>query len=159
MRRKCVRRCGMADHKRIWYTVFAIYCIAMAYLLFGREEAPAGIPYADQLRLRLNLVPFRTLGLQVHMLTEFDRPWLIRHALINLLGNVVLFIPLGIFLPKLWPRLQRLWRVLLATGGIIVLVEAIQILTLLGRCDIDDLLLNLTGAAIGYGIFKWIWKE
>lgn len=148
----------MTDRKRIWYVLFAIYCIAMAYLLFGREEAPVGIPYADQLRLRLNLIPFRTLRHQWKLLFEADRPWLIRHSLINLLGNIVLFIPLGIFLPMLWPRLQRLWKVLLAVAGIIALVEVVQVLTLLGRCDIDDLLLNLIGAAIGYGLHNWICK-
>lgn len=149
----------MAKHNRIWPTLFAVYCIAMAYLLFCREEAPAGIPYADQLRLRLNLVPFRTLGLQLRLLTDFDRPWLVHHALINLSGNVVLFIPLGIFLPKLCQKGPRLWKVLLAVAGIILLVEAAQVLTLLGRCDIDDLILNLIGAAIGYGLYKWIWRK
>lgn len=148
----------MAKSKRNWYLLFAVYSIAMAFLLFGRKEAPEGIPYTDQLMMRLNLIPFRTLKHQLHLLTELDRPWLIHHALINLLGNVVLFIPLGIFLPKLWHCFQRLWKVLLATAGIIIAVEAAQVLTLLGRCDIDDLILNLIGAAIGYGLYKWIWK-
>jgi len=146
----------MARDKKTWYLLFGIYCIAMACLLFGRAEAPDGIPYADQLRLRLNLVPFRTLHLQLKLLTEFDHPRLIRHSLINLLGNVVLFIPLGIFLPKLWKKLQTLRNVLLVTAGIILAVEITQVLTLLGRCDIDDLILNLIGAAIGYGIYKRI---
>ena len=149
----------MAKQNRIWAVLFVLYCIAMAYLLFGREEAPAGIPYADQLRMRLNLIPFRTLRLQLHLLTETDRPWLIRHSLINLLGNIVLFIPLGVFLPGLLPRLQKLWKVLLAVAGIIALVEVVQVLTLLGRCDIDDLILNLAGAAVGYGAYKWINKK
>lgn len=146
----------MANKKRIWYALFVLYCIAMAYLLFGRSEAPAGIPYARQLQLRLNLIPFRTLLLQLRLLTDTARPWLIRHAAVNLLGNVILFIPLGIFLPKLSLRLQGFWKMLLATAGIILLVESVQVLTLLGRCDIDDLILNLTGAAIGYGIWKHI---
>lgn len=149
----------MAKSKRNWYILFAVYCIAMAYLLFGRKEASEGLPYADQLMMRLNLIPFRTLRLQLRLLTEFDRPWLIHHALINLMGNVVLFIPLGIFLPKVWEKLNRIWKVLLATAGIIISVEAVQVLTLLGRCDIDDLILNLIGAAIGYGLYKRIWNE
>lgn len=149
----------MKYRKQIWLLVFALYCAAMAFLLFGREEAPVGIPYAEQIAMRMNLVPFRTLRHQLRLLTQTDRPWLIRHSFINLLGNVILFTPLGIFLPKLWGRLSRLWKVLLAAAGIIVAVEVIQVLTLLGRCDIDDLILNLTGAAIGFGIFKWIEKE
>jgi len=30
----------------------------------------------------------------------------------------------------------------------------LQLLTLLGSCDIDDLLLNLMGTALGYGVFR-----
>ena len=136
--------------------VFAVYCIAMVCLLFGREEAPAGIPYVQQVRLRLNLIPFRTLTHQLRLLTAADRPWLIRHAAVNLLGNILLFVPLGIFLPKLWTPLRRFRKTLLAVAGIIALVEIVQVLTLLGRCDIDDLILNLIGAAIGYRLYKRI---
>ena len=128
----------------------------MVYLLFGRAEAPAGIPYSRQLTMRLNLIPFRTLRLQLRLLFDGSRPWLIRHAAINLLGNIVLFIPLGSFLPKLWIKSPQLWKVLLCVTGIIALVETVQVLTLLGRCDIDDLLLNLLGSAIGYGLYNQI---
>lgn len=149
----------MVRNKRIWSILFALYCIAMLYLLFGRKEAPHGIPYVKQLMMRLNLIPFRTLRLQLRLLSDVDRPWLISHALTNLSGNIILFIPLGIFLPKLWPRLQKLWKVLLVTAGIIITVETMQILTLLGRCDIDDVILNCFGAAIGYGLYKWLWMK
>lgn len=149
----------MERSKRRCYALFALYCIAMGYLLFGREEAPAGIPYTQQLMMRLNPVPFRTLCLQIRLLFEFDRPWLIHHSIINLVGNIGLFVPLGIFLPKLWGCLYSFWRVLAATAGIMAVVEIAQMLTLLGRCDIDDLILNLIGSAIGYGLYKWIWKR
>jgi len=144
----------MKSRNRILPVLFLVYCLVMAYLLFGRAEAPAGIPYTQQLCLRLNLIPFRTIRLQLRLLTDTARPWLMRHAAVNLLGNIILFIPLGIFLPNLWNRLHNLWKVLLVTAGIILLVETVQVLTLLGRCDIDDLILNLLGAAIGYGIWK-----
>ena len=81
--------------------------------------------------------------------------WIV-DAAINLLGNIVLFIPLGSFLPKLWIKSPQLWKVLLCVTGIIALVETVQVLTLLGRCDIDDLLLNLLGSAIGYGLYNQI---
>jgi len=141
------------EHKRNIHLLFGAYCLLMLWLLFGREEAPAGLPYSQQLLMRLNVIPFRTLGRLLRLLTDTDRPWLIRFSVINLLGNVVLFIPLGIFLPKLWKKLRSFPGVLLATAGIITAVEIAQMLTLLGRCDVDDLILNITGAAIGYGIY------
>ena len=133
---------------------FGVYCLLMLWLLFGRQEAPAGLPYSQQLLMRLNLVPFRTLGLQLRLLTDVDPPWLIRHSLINLGGNILLFIPLALFLPKLWQKLNRFPRMLLTSAGIITAVEITQLMTLLGRCDVDDLILNITGAAIGYWIYK-----
>jgi glycopeptide antibiotics resistance protein len=146
----------MERNKKIPYLLFALYCVAMVSLLFGRAEAPAGIPYSQQLIMRLNLIPFRTLRRQLWLLLDGSRPWLIRHAAVNLLGNIILFIPLGIFLPKLWMKSPRLWKVLLVVTGIIAMAETIQVLTLLGRCDIDDLILNLLGTAIGYGLYKRI---
>lgn len=134
--------------------LFGAYCLFMLWLLFGREEAPAGLPYSQQLLTRLNLVPFRTLALQLRLLTEVDRPWLIHFSIINLGGNILLFIPLGIFLPKLWQRLNSFPKTILITAGIITAVEIAQMLTLLGRCDVDDLILNVSGAAIGYWIYK-----
>ena len=56
----------------------------------------------------------------------------------------------------IWAKLRKLWRTLLTTGLIITLVELIQLFTLVGSCDIDDLILNLLGAAMGYGIYKLI---
>ncbi len=140
--------------KRIWQLLFALYCAVMLWLLFGRAEASGPLPYWDQLTMRLNLIPLRTLRHQLRLLTDTARPWLIRHAAINLGGNVALFVPLGIFLPRLFPRLRRLWKVLAVTAGIITAVEAVQVLTLLGRCDIDDLILNLLGAALGYWLYR-----
>ena len=146
----------MERRKRILAVLFAMYCLVMLWLLFGRAEAPAGIPYIRQLKMRMNWIPLRTLRLQLRLLSDWDRPHLIRHAAVNLLGNLVLFAPLGVFLPGLWPRLGKLWKLLLTVAMIIVTVEITQVLTLLGRCDIDDLLLNLSGAAMGYGSYRWM---
>ena len=37
---------------------------------------------------------------------------------------------------------------------VISAVEAAQTLLLVGTCDIDDLILNTAGAAIGYGLYR-----
>lgn len=144
----------MAKKNRILPTLFMLYCAVMFYLLLCRANASRTIPYLDQLATRLNLIPFQTLRQQFYFLSLEGRPVLVRHAVVNLLGNVVLFIPMGLFLPALWPRQRRLWKVLLWCGLAISLVEITQALTLTGWCDIDDLFLNLLGAAIGYGIFQ-----
>lgn len=146
-------------HKRILWALFCLYCAVMLWLLFGREEATGDLSHWEQMQIRINLTPFHTISKQLRRLWRFHEPWAVRHSVINLGGNVVLFVPLGIFLPLLYKPLRRLWRVMLVTALIIVLVEVGQVLTLLGRCDVDDVILNVLGAAIGYGVYKGIKKK
>ena len=137
------------NKNRIWRIGFSVYCCVMLYLLFHRTGYTPGIPYVQQ--LRINLVPFHTVGLYLRLLS---RGTLRRIAIVNLAGNVVMFVPLGFFLPRIFPKLRKFWKVLPATAAIIILVELTQYFSLLGSCDIDDLILNILGAAMGYGLYK-----
>ena len=77
-------------------------------------------------------------------------PALIRHCVINLAGNVLLFIPIGYWLVRLWPRFRNFFLFLATCAGSILLIEALQLFTLLGSCDVDDIILNLAGMTLGY---------
>ncbi len=138
---------------RIWTVLFGLYCALMLWLLFDRPGYVEGIPYWEQVESNLNLVPFRTLRLFAELLSD-HRPHLVRAAVINLFGNVIMFVPLGFLLPLTFRRLTTLWKALLTTVFLITAVELLQLFTLVGSCDIDDLILNLFGAAIGYGLFR-----
>ena len=96
--------------------------------------------------LRINLVPF------VRIL-DYD---IKREAAINIIGNICMFIPTGIILPILYPRLDRFWKVLLVGAGLSLVIEMIQLLFPGSVSDIDDLILNSVGVAIGYGIYKLV---
>ena len=137
--------------KRAGFVCFLLYCALMLWLLFDRSGYEPGVPYAHQ--LRWNLIPFETVVLFYRLLTS-GNPAYRMHAIINLGGNILMFIPLGFFLPLLFPRLRKLGKTLLTTALIITAVEIIQLLTLVGSCDVDDLILNVLGAAIGYGFYK-----
>ena len=143
------------NNRKVNTALFMAYGALMLWLLFDRPGFMPGIPYWDQVTQQLNLVPFRTLRLFAHLLDSGVRAH-IRMAVINLGGNVIMFIPLGLLLPKVFPKLSSLLRVLLTTAAIITVVEIIQLFTLVGSCDIDDLILNVAGAAIGYGLHKLI---
>lgn len=66
-------------------------------------------------------------------------------------GNVVLGVPFGVLLPVLLPRARGLVRVGVATALVMLLVELVQGALITGRAfDIDDVLLNCTGALLGY---------
>lgn len=138
--------------RRVWLAAFVAYCLLMLWLLFARQGYDPAVPYPDQ--LRFNLLPFETISRFVRHLLRSSDPEILRHAFINLAGNVVMFIPLGLLLPLLWQKLRALWKTVLVTAGIITAVEVTQLLTLVGSCDTDDLILNVLGAAIGYGVFR-----
>ncbi|WP_233533732.1 VanZ family protein [Kitasatospora sp. SolWspMP-SS2h] len=66
-------------------------------------------------------------------------------------GNVLLGAPFGLLLPVLWPKARGLFRVLLATAALMLLVELVQGALLTGRAfDVDDIILNTGGAVLGY---------
>ena len=94
--------------------------------------------------LRINLIPL------VNIL-DYD---IKREATINIIGNISMFIPTGIIMPILYKRLDRFWKVLLAGAGLSFGIEMIQLLFPGSVTDIDDLILNAAGVAIGYGIYK-----
>lgn len=137
------------------YGVFAAYCLMMLTLLFHRAGYEPDIAYADQ--LRWNLIPFHTIRLYWRAFRS-GSPSLRMISVINLGGNIIMFIPLGFLLPPVFPKLKNLMSVLVTTAAIIICVELIQLLTLVGSCDIDDLILNMLGAAIGFCLYR-IWNK
>ena len=97
--------------------------------------------------LWINLVPF------VHMADAYDG-WLI-----NIIGNITMFIPVGLAWPFCFPKLNTLGKTL-AAGFLFPLFIEITQLPFYQRCsDVDDLILNTTGILIGAAIYfgvKWI---
>ena len=82
----------------------------------------------------------------------FDYPTL-KEALLNLIGNTAMFIPLGIVWPAVFKKLNTHWKVIAAGVGVSMTIEILQ-LPFFGRAsDIDDLLLNSLGYLFGYGIY------
>lgn len=68
----------------------------------------------------------------------------------NLLLNIALFVPLGALLPWIWKTMRK-WYVAIPTGaGVSLAIELIQLVTGRGLFDVDDLLANSLGAAIGF---------
>lgn len=149
--------------------LFGCYCLLMLYLMFIRNRsAISGAPYWSQVMRNYNLIPFRTIRNYWDILANreyYEQKWEAaaiykyhaRQAVINLGGNVGMFVPLGFFLPAVFQKLRGFWKTLLCTAGIIFTVELLQLFLLRGKCDIDDLILNLVGVSLGWAVWK-IWK-
>lgn len=99
----------------------------------------------------LNLIPFKTVFIFVKGF--FDGSIRKDVALVNLLGNLFAFVPLAFFLPLLFKKLKSFKRFIITVMLIVAAVEFIQLLMLTGSFDVDDFILNVGGAALGYKLF------
>ena len=76
-------------------------------------------------------------------------------ALQLLFLNVLLFMPLGIFLPWIFPKTGKLHRIALISFCSTLLIETLQVILPGGRAfDVDDILLNTWGGIVGYSLFS-----
>ena len=133
---------------------FLVYAAVMLWLLFGRSPYSGDASFEKYFLTHINFVPFRTIRRFSRLLTPPVRPVFLRMAVNNLLGNILMFIPLGYYLPSLFVGLRKFWRTLLSTCIIMSLVEVLQLVLTVGTCDIDDLILNTIGSAFGYCIYR-----
>lgn len=137
--------------------LFLLFIGNLSYLLFfdrdfGRANQTLNYSLSEYFQLNVNLIPFNTIKLYIHAYQENTLS--LNAIVLNLLGNIVAFMPFAYFLPALF-RSQRKWYVFFITMLFsITSVEVIQVLTQSGCGDVDDLILNLSGVFCLYLIFK-----
>ena len=102
---------------------------------------------------KANFRPFRSILLYIHYFKRIN-------GFANLIGNVCLFIPLGILFCAAYPKRTGYGLPVLFCGFYSLLMETIQLITLFGIFDVDDIILNTLGGLLGFGIFfiieKWL---
>jgi len=76
----------------------------------------------------------------------------------NTIGNILLFVPLGIFLPILFKKYKTFSQVFAFALLFSISIELLQFFLQIGQFDIDDIILNTMGSIIGYFIIKLIVK-
>ncbi len=123
------------------YFVMVVYAVILLVLVFGKGGGTRS----------LNIIPFHTIAGYLHF-----NPFL---AVSNLVGNVVLFLPMGLYFALL-DTSARKWRCLLWAALVSVGIELSQYIFALGTTDVDDVILNVLGASLGilcYGLLKrWL---
>ena len=128
--------------------IFGLYIFFLLYFLifseiYGRSGVMQDYHY--------NITPFQ----------EIERFWKYREQLgwmsyINLFGNVLIFVPFG-FMEPLASKKRSFWATLIDGCLVSLSVEIFQFITKVGRFDVDDLMLNTTGVALGYVCFL-VWN-
>lgn len=106
----------------------------------------------EELLEGINLIPLKTVLLYVKALGS--RTLTLQNVIINLAGNCGVFMPFALFLPVSLPRLGRWWRFLIVMVCAVATIELLQLALLTGACDIDDLILNVSGAFLAFLALK-----
>ena len=90
-----------------FWTAFGIYCLALVYILFlnARYHRYPGESLWDYIRFFVNPIPFKTIAEYIIMAKD---PYFVSLAVRNIGGNLILFFPMGIFLPTLFPKRESL---------------------------------------------------
>lgn len=133
-----------------FYCIFVLYCFILAAVLFIRESDGLGVSAAavtKRLETDANMVPFRTIKSYHSAYLNGNMSSMTYY--LNIYGNAVLFLPMGIILPKIKPVLSPLWFFIPMIFLIIATVELSQLFCGVGRADIDDVILNISGALFG----------
>jgi len=124
----------------IWRYLFYLYLL-MVYIQTGMAGAIWWIISNPRIPLdRIYLIPFTTSP-----------------DMVPYLFNILMTVPLGFLLPFIWPRYRSLTKVALTAFFFSFAIEFTQLFSL-RVSSTSDLIMNTTGAMIGYGIFYVISK-
>ncbi|MFF0288789.1 VanZ family protein [Streptomyces sp. NPDC005262] len=136
--------------RRVWGTTLlrALVLVATFLALTAFSIALAKVtltpsPASEDL-VRSNLRPGRSLR-------QYAEDYTFLAACKQAGGNLLLGVPFGILLPILVPRRLRMLRMVALTVTVMVVIELVQGALVPGRAfDIDDAILNTSGALLGY---------
>lgn len=96
------------------------------------------------------------IGIEIHPETFNFIPFSsITKDVLPYITNIILFIPFGLLCPILWENQRSIKRVAFAGFLLSLTIESSQIFSM-RVTDVDDLLMNTMGAAIGYLIFRML---
>lgn len=138
---------------KVMFTIFlSAYLLLLVYLTFFSQFYGRTIVHRS-----INIIPMRTI---LEFLTcEYGT----KAVITNLAGNIAAFMPMGFLLPIVFIRFYKLDKVLIAALLASLIVEILQYAAGVGASDIDDVILNVTGAILGYCIYrllrKWFYKQ
>lgn len=133
--------------QKLGWVLFILYLCFLAHLMFfsesfGRTDTSRGYQY--------NLVPFNEI-------TRYFQHYDVVGCtlfLINIVGNVAAFMPFGFFLPIISRRSKKWYNTVMLGFGFSLTLETLQLIFMVGSFDVDDMILNTLGAAVGFTVYQ-----
>ena len=158
--------CGLGLHnrekaqnlmKKFLFVLFVFYLVLLIDFTlidngYGRDILSVFDPDRSSFRRYLkestNFIPFATVKLFIKGYMHHNLSW--ADTAVNLLGNFAFFMPVPFFLCILKNERISYFKMLIFLFLCISCVEFLQVVFMTGSCDIDDLILNLSGAMLFY---------
>jgi len=147
--------------RRTMVFLFAAYLIIVIDFMlidtaFGRNIsnifASSQERVSDYMANKINLIPFATIKL---FCVGYHNNWVSLSAFVeNIIGNIAVFMPFVLFLPVIFHRINNAFKFFIVISVVIICMEFLQILFLTGSADIDDYILNISGAMAAYGFSR-----
>ena len=135
--------------KKLLFIVLGIIYLAFLIISFFYE-----ISTILQLRTKnvipsSNFVPFKTI---LNYILDFNH-YNLSTWLFNMIGNLLIFFPVGVLFPVIFNRINSYNHILYITISMSLLIEISQYRASLGVFDIDDIILGVTGSLIGFHLY------
>ncbi len=159
-------KCLPEKQQKIMKITFAVFFALFVMLLitlvlfdsyFGRTELPIitdnnFTPDKPYSRKSINLIPLKTISAYLNSFKS--KYFSTEQILVNIFGNLIAFTPLALFLPMFFKPMRSFLKFTAVILGMVILLEFLQFAFNVGRCDIDDVILNSVGACTAFWILK-----
>lgn len=142
----------------VWFALYLTLLAGLTVLYRGPLRLPHwdGALLAYYLRYNFNLIPGHMVVDMI--LSAFNGSISLRMCLVNIFGNFAALMPTAFFLPLLFPQRfggkRGMKPFALAVTGMVAVIECTQFLTLTGTFDIDDFILNVSGACVMHVLLR-----
>ncbi len=129
--------------------LFTVYFAVLFYFLFFSEKM--GRTYSER-AYHYNLVPLK----EIMRFIRYRKVLGTYAVVLNLVGNIIAFMPFGTFLPIYYERCRKLRYTALYSFEVSLVVEILQLVFKVGSLDVDDLILNTIGGLFGFLVYELV---
>lgn len=136
--------------QKLGWVIFLMYLIFLAYFLFFSDYFGRGSHFQEE--YAYNLVPFK----EIRRFIVYWRVVGIQSFFLNIVGNIIGFMPLGFFLPIISRRSRHWYNTVLLSFLFSLCIETVQLVYKVGSFDVDDMILNTLGGVLGYILYKLV---
>ncbi|ATO49381.1 VanZ family protein [Brevibacillus laterosporus] len=134
----------MIKKNTILYNMFFFFLpLYLLYIFLNTERL-----HSQYFEIRL--IPFEKI---IDFITHFET-----FNRYELLGKILLYIPIGILIPLLFSSINNMLRTFLFTLTLSFLMNSVKIVSQAGFFEIDDIILNVIGGVIGFVFVKGLFS-